>query len=158
LAITTLFDPEDYINTSTDIIQQFIQTYIPSSDIEITTEKPFLDESTQLTIPIIYIENMISLSKKSNLLGKRINKDICGEFRDISFIFWIIISDDLGGSRKSREIAAAIENIFLNKASDLLKAGLKNPHMMSYKPVDKDASLQLYGGRLMFEAKVLVYY
>jgi hypothetical protein len=157
MPITTVLTSENFLNDVSDIWLEFIRTYFTSTELEVTDSEPFLDETTQLTTPILYLESMINTSKSVGM-GNVINRTNKGEFENMEFIAWWIVTNDLGGSRKCNELSAKLHNVILNRGFELAVAGIKNPRCTSFRPIGKNGSGAYYGGRQMLIGKILLVY
>jgi hypothetical protein len=156
LAIVTTLTAENYLNDCINIVKEFISTYISSTELEITYEQPFLQEDTVLTIPILFIEDMIGLNKPTGI-GKVISQTQKGEYRDINLMFWWIFNDELGGMNKCREFASKLDNYIMTNGYEISQAGIRNSKITSFKPVKVEGA-KFYGGRQILTGRILLTY
>lgn len=156
MAITTVFDPKDYITTGTNIIKEFIETYIP--DVDVTTEMPILDENYELERPIIYLENMPTSFVERNVgMGQIGNNGRKEKKINLNIMAYVIVSYDVGGSPMAKKIGGMLYYTFFANKDDLARVGLKNPACSSFREFPKDAQSHIFGGRCLITAKVSIY-
>jgi hypothetical protein len=111
MAITTVYDPEHFSTTSTKIFQEFIKTYI--LNVLVKTDMPVLDETNGITKPIIYLEPMNGPTKNVGIggVGKNGRQE---EKQVVQILGKVIITDNLGGQAKARELGETLKYIYYN--------------------------------------------
>lgn len=157
MAITTVLSPCAINTTSLAIIKEFIFSYISSDTLDILDEFPILSESYVLSKPILVLEDA-SGKKQYPGMGRRLSNGDRGQYKYLSYMATFIINSEVGGASKLRELADALEYIFLVHSADLSAVGLKNPICGSFRTIQKTNYSPFWGGRALITAKVMMRY
>lgn len=157
MAITTVFSPEDYANTSLAIVKEFIQTYLDG--IDITFLRPQFDENKtpneNLPRYKLWLEYRGDDFREVGM-GQSLSNGRKGQKGYISFWIWHYTADHLGKEKKTLEVAAELKSIFNQHKGDLGAAGLRNVKIGNLRPIYKEPGMTIYGGRQLCTFEVLL--
>ena len=151
MAITTVYDPDDYIQTTKRIIEEFLRTYFTgayAAEVAIvreTSEPPF-------SKPILRL-NILDSVRTDAAAGKAMydsntNPDVAagavrlGEWRDITFSILVITDKDSGGESARDAFSARLEQMFLQHSRDLGCAELRRVTISPPIPMDTERFFQ----------------
>jgi len=153
MAITTAYDPNNYLQTAKKIIEEFLQTYFTLAlgyDAEISIVRQTY--STPFSKPLIRVD-ILDPSRTDAGAGKVMydsNTNACveagkvrlGEFRDIVFSI-LVITDKTSGSEYSRDkYSGHLEQMFLRHSGVLGSAGLRRVTIGPPLPMDTEQLFQ----------------
>jgi hypothetical protein len=154
LAITTIFDSDNYANTSLAILKEFIQTYIA---VDVTFNQPIIDETedpeTILQRPMIWIQYLPDDFREIGM-GRAAGNNQKGQKGYLSFWVWYYFADHLGGLQSTFEMVAQMKSIFNEHKEDLSAAKLKNAQIGNFRPIYKELGMTIYGGRQMITTEI----
>jgi hypothetical protein len=154
LPITTTYNPQYFLTTSKTILTEWLLDYIGNCDI--TYEIPYLDESTGISRPILYLELMPGSDKPAGI-GRVMSNTTRGNIYKIEFMSSWIVNNSVGGSPIVKELAENLYYNFLVNGYLLGDAGLKKPKCSTLKEIPKGAT-EFFGGRHLITYEVEVYY
>ena len=153
MAITTTYDPNNYLQTTKKIISEFLQTYFTSAlgyDAEISIVRQTY--STPFSKPLIRVD-ILDPARTDAAAGKAMydsNTNPCvdagkvriGEFRDIVFSI-LVITDKTAGAEYARDsYSAYLEQMFLRHSGVLGSAGLRRVTIGPPLPMDTEQFFQ----------------
>lgn len=153
MPITTVFNSDEYIESSLKILSEFITEYIPN--ITITNKRPLLDENVILEKPILYLE--ISNEKPLEIgLGRKIGNGKFGQNIVINIMaYWIITKEASNNIDPVLDIikkSQALKDTFVKHRDELISAGLKNPQISNFRQIP---GIKLSGGRQLITYMIL---
>jgi hypothetical protein len=157
VAIVTVFTTEEADRTSKQILKEFILTYIPNTDLDVLLTAPILNESKDITRPILYFE-IYPGSNKSVGMGGRYPEGDRGKFHTINLMLNIVVTDSVGGGAKALYVSDRLDWIVETYKSVLNVAGLKKPELSPYREFPKSNYGPFYGGRRLFTCRVNMRY
>jgi hypothetical protein len=154
LPITTIYNSEYFLTTSTAILKEWLADYI---DADITDEKPFLNESEGMSRSILYLQLMPGSDKTG--FGTVVSNTKRGKIYRIQFMANFIVNYSVGGTLKAKQLSESLYYSCLNKnrVGALASAGLRNPKCSTYTEFPKGES-EFFGGRHLFTFDIEVSY
>ena len=153
MAITTSYDPNNYLQTTKKIITEFLETYFTAAlgyDAEVSMVRETY--STPFSKPLIRLD-ILDPSRTNAAAGKAMydsntnpcvaaGKERIGEWRDIVFSI-LVITDKPAGAEYARDRHSAyLEQMFLQHADILGIAGLRKITIGPPLPVDTEQFFQ----------------
>lgn len=153
MAITTAYDPNNYLQTAKRIIEEFLGMYFTLAlgyDAEIAMVRQTY--ATPFSKPLIRVD-ILDPSRTDAAAGKAMydsktnscvesGKVRLGEFRDIIFSI-LVITDKPSGAEESRDrYSAYLEQMFLRHSGLLGSAGLRRVTIGPPLPMDTDELFQ----------------
>ena len=153
MAITIIYDPNNYLQTTKKIIEEFLQTYFTVAlgyDAEISMVRQ--QYNTPFSKPLIRFD-ILTPSRKDAGSGKAMydsntNSDVepgkvrLGEWRDIVFSI-LVITDKTSGAEFNRDkYSAYLEQMFLQHSCLLGDAGLRRVTISPPLPMDTEQFFQ----------------
>ena len=157
MAIETQFQPCCELTTSLQILKEFIFSYMSSDEIDILMEAPKMDESFYLYKPILYVETMPGSDVNCGL-GRRLPNGDRGKFHYVSLMLYWIISQDVGGMDRVRQLSDTLRYAFLTRGFELEQAGLQKATCSSLREIPQATSSPFYGGRNLVTFRTLLSY
>lgn len=153
MSITTIYSPNNYLQTTKKIIMEFLQTYFTvalnyDAIVSIVRET----YATPFSKPLIRID-VLDPSRTNAAMGKSMydsstNSDVesgkvrLGEWRDIIFSV-LMITDKTSGSEYNRDkYSAYMEQMFLQHSDILGNAGLRKVTIGPPLPMDTEQFFQ----------------
>lgn len=155
MAIETQYLPDQATVTSLQILKEFILTYISSDTIDITFERPTLDENYPLSKPILYFE-IYPGSDRNSGLGRKLPNGDKGIFTNMSVMVWIIVDYNCGEAGQVRSLSDSLRWMFLNRGFELSQAGLKDPVCGTLREIPKESYTPFFGGRCLISYQCLI--
>ncbi len=151
MAITTVYDPNDYIQTTKRIVEEFLKTYfIGGYDAEITMVRETYQPP--FSKPIIRL-NILDSSRVDAAAGKAMydsntNPDVpvgsvrLGEWRNIIFSILVITDKNSGGEYARDKFSGYLEQMFLQHSRELGCAELRKVTISPPIPMDMEKFFQ----------------
>jgi hypothetical protein len=137
------------IETSLQILKEWIFTYVSENDIDFNFTRPTLTEGEGgLNKPLLYVEVLPGKDYQVGM-GKRISGSYRGMFHDVAIFLFIVVSDSVGGMPRARQISDNLRWMFLTRGFELSAAGLKSPEISSIRELTKENYGEFYGARHM---------
>jgi hypothetical protein len=156
LPITTVYNPEQFLTTSSAILREWLTDYI--GDVDITFEIPFLDESIGIQRPILYLELMPGSHRFG--MGKVMTNTTRGNIYKVEYMASWIVNNYIGGQPRVKELAENMYMSFLDKSKVgyLASAGLRYPKCSTLREIPKSSYSEFFGGRHLITFDIEVYY
>ena len=153
MAITTTYDPNNYLQTAKKIIMEFLQTYFTVAlgyNAEIAIVRQQYD--TPFSKPLIRVD-VLSPARTDAGAGKAMydsntNSNVdsgkvrLGEFRDIVFSVLVITDKDSGAEFNRDKYSAYLEQMFLQHSGELGDACLRKIAISPPLPMDTEQFFQ----------------
>ena len=153
MAITTIYDPNNYLQTTKKIITEFLQTYFTAAlgyNAEIAMVRQ--QYNTPFSKPLIRVD-ILDPARTDAAAGKAmydsttnpavaVGKERFGEWRDIIFSIFVI-TDKVAGAEYTRDkYSAYLEQMFLQHSGILGSAGLRRVTIGPPLPMDTERFFQ----------------
>lgn len=134
MAITTTYDPNNYIQTTKRIIEEFLKTYF-TGDYNAEISMVRQTYATPFSKPLIRLDIMeprrVDAAAGKAMYDSNTNSDVAvgsqrlGEWRDIIFSILVITDKPSGGEYVRDKFSGYLEQMFLQHSRGLGCAGLR---------------------------------
>lgn len=157
MAITTVYDACHELETSLQILKEFVLSYITNDEIDFLSSRPTLDESVPLNKPVVYIEVLPGIDRNVGM-GRKLSNGDTGKWHTMNVFFYWIITNDCGGMERVRQLSDSLRWAFFYKGNELIAAGLNKPVCSSLREIPQENEGPFFGARHMITFKTLISY